>query len=254
MHSLWFLMTYLLDEDMLFGYLYGNCGKDWHSIPFFWAFLRFKLCRQQQIFWISLSGRSPEMVELPGKGVRVSQEQFLCLSGRFSLGISCVLENPALPDVLGSKYWYWHCLAVTSCLELLTILHVQWYFSLWLLSVEHPALSPSENTQLPPQKVTLFKTGGKKLRNYLHFHTNRNALILFFRIMRCPESKNMFLFWCYWDLCLKSTVLTAASHRSLYKYLHCFCHICGTNIFKLKRLELILYPGSFTCYPLAFYL
>lgn len=28
MHSLWFLMTYLLDEDMLFGYLYRNCGKD----------------------------------------------------------------------------------------------------------------------------------------------------------------------------------------------------------------------------------
>lgn len=40
----------------------------------FFFFLRFKHCREQQIFWISLSGRSPEMVQLPGKGVSMSQE------------------------------------------------------------------------------------------------------------------------------------------------------------------------------------
>lgn len=195
------------------------------------------------------------MVQLPGEGVRVSQEQFLCLSGRFVLGISCVLEGCACARRAGHKSCCCHCLAVIYYLQLLTILSVQGCFSsfpfgfcLWSI------LSPSENTQLPPQKVTLFKTDGKKLRNYLHFHTNRKALILIFRIMRCPESKNMVLFWCYRDLCLKSTVLTAASHRSLYKYLHCSCHICGTNTFKLKSLELILYPGSFTFFVLAFYL
>lgn len=161
-------MTYLLGEDMLFGYLYRNCGKDWHSIPFFWAFLRFQHCREQQIFWISLSGRSPEMVWLPGEGVGGVRAVPLPLRQVQQLAISCVL--PVMLLTLLACIYY---------LELCTILPVQGWFSSFpfgfcLWSILSPVKTPNFHLRRWPCLKQM-----EKAQELPALHTNRNALVLF---------------------------------------------------------------------------
>lgn len=165
-------MTYLLGEDMLFGYLYRNCGKDWHSIPFFWAFLRFKRCREQQIFWISLSGRSPGMVWLPGEGVGGVRTVPLPLS-RFSNGSQLCPGGPALPAML---------LALLACiyyLELCTIVPLQGWisplpFGFCLWSILTPVKTPNFHLRRWPCLKQM-----EKAQESAALHTNRNALYCF---------------------------------------------------------------------------
>lgn len=109
------------------------------------------------------------MVQLPGKGVRGSQDRSFAFQAGLAVGNQLCPGGPRSARRARQQIMLLTLLAchlLTGAFQHSPCAVMFFFLSIWLLSVDHP--DPSENTQLPPQKVTLFKIDGKKLRNYLH--------------------------------------------------------------------------------------